>query len=621
MMLHPTSGETASESWMPPERALAMPVQDLAQGPSTHCVREAEPRSVLGVRSAVFAAALLLTAAFAWQLYAVLAVVRLTPVQAVFLVLSTLAFGSVALGSVTSLAGALLIGAGLRPGLQLPGTGPVATRVALLFPVYHEAPETIAGNIEAMARELADLGAAHSMDIFVLSDSRSPESADRERSVFALLTQRLAPVCRIYYRRREENTGRKAGNIADWVSRHGDAYDCFVILDADSIMTGALLVRLARAMEREPRCGLIQTVPRLTGGTTLFQRLQQFAAGMYGPPIAAGIAVWQGTRGNYWGHNAIIRTSAFAATCGLPELPGKPPFGGSIMSHDFVEAALMQRAGWSVVMAHLDAGSYEGSPPTIVEHAMRDRRWAQGNLQHLGVLARAALNPLGRMHLLMGATSYIVSAIWAVSIAVGMLLALQAEHIVPSYFRDEKTLFPIWPVIDPDAARRLFLATLAVVMLPKIIGLALEAARDGGPRLARLGGICLETVMSVLLAPVLMVTQTRALAEIVLGHDAGWAAQRRGGTDIPLWDALVLTRWHFAVGAALCATSLAVSVDLALWMSPVIAGLILAGPLVWATSRIPPLLVERLLSIDEDENRPAILAAAVDRGAAYTSGA
>jgi hypothetical protein len=109
-------------------------------------------------------------------------------------------------------------------------------------------------------------------------------------------------------------------------------------------MSAETLIALASAMEDDQKAGLIQTVPRLVGGRTLLQHLTQFASGTYGPAVASGIAFWHRDQGNYWGHNAIIRTAAFASSAGLPELSGRKPFGGHILSHDFVEAVLLQRA-------------------------------------------------------------------------------------------------------------------------------------------------------------------------------------------------------------------------------------------------------------------------------------
>ena len=124
--------------------------------------------------------------------------------------------------------------------------------------------------------------------------------------------------------------------------------------------------------------GLLQTATRPISQLSLFARLQQFSGWVYGVLVARGISAWAGNDSNYWGHNAAIRTTAFAGACGLPVLPGEKPLGGHVLSHDFVEAALMRRAGWKVGMAADLKDSWEESPPSLAEAATRDRRWAQG---------------------------------------------------------------------------------------------------------------------------------------------------------------------------------------------------------------------------------------------------
>src|SRR3546814_20955710 len=92
--------------------------------------------------------------------------------------------------------------------------------------------------------------------------------------------------------------------------------------------------------------------------------MQQFAGGVYGPVIAYGVAWWHGAESIYWGHNAMIRTRAFAQCAGLPELRGVKPFARTVLSHDFVEDALMRRGGWALPMAPRLGRSYEDGPPT-----------------------------------------------------------------------------------------------------------------------------------------------------------------------------------------------------------------------------------------------------------------
>ena len=285
----------------------------------------------------------------------------------------------------------------------------------MVMPAYNEQPERIFAAIEAMAQEVVRLGAGDRFDWFILSDTTDPEVALKEEAAFLEIRRRLCGLAPVYYRRRRRNVARKPGNIADFCRRWGGAYDYMLVLDADSAMEGATIVELARRMDRNPRAGIIQTVPRLVAGRTLLSRLQQFAGRAYGASLAAGLAWWTGTEGNYWGHNAILRMAAFTEAAGLPMLKGKPPFGGHILSHDFVEAALIRRAGWSIVIADDLDGSYEEGPPSIADLATRDRRWCQGNLQHARLIAAPGFHWVSRFHLFTGIMSYVASPLVAVA--------------------------------------------------------------------------------------------------------------------------------------------------------------------------------------------------------------
>ncbi len=600
---------------LPAAAPLAMPVQDFNR--RIELAAKTMRRGYWVPRAAIFAGAAVLTAAFGYELFGILAFAVMTPLQFLFLILSTISFGWIALGSLSGAIGFLPLFAGERAdSVPVPRSDdPLTTRTALLFPVYHEDPTRVAGAIEAMSDELRELGRTGLFDIFVLSDTRGDLDGAWEARVYQALGAKLrAGDARFYYRRRLENHARKAGNIAEWVGRFGSAYENFVILDGDSIMAGQTLVTLAQAMEQDPEAGLIQSVPRLVGGTTLLQRLQQFASNVYGPAVAAGLSFWHRDQGNYWGHNAIIRTEAFASAAGLPDLEGRKPFGGHIMSHDFVEAILLQRAGWGVHMMSSLEGSYEGMPPNIVDVVTRDRRWAQGNLQHLAIVSQPGVTAMGRVHLGMGAASYLISGVWAMSLAVGLVLALQGQQIIPSYFQDSKTLFPIWPIIDPGAALRLFLATLCVVLLPKGLGLILELkrARIAGDWIHAIRstlGVMYETVYSMLIAPILMLTQTVGSIQIFAGLDSGWKAQKRDDGALSFEDAMVFARWHTAIGIIVGVIAWTVSPGLLAWMAPVVLGLLLAGPVSWITSRRAGWLANWVLGTIEDRKPPAILVA------------
>jgi membrane glycosyltransferase len=408
------------------------------------------------------------------------------------------------------------------------------------------------------------------------------------------------------------------------VRRWGGAYPQFLILDADSVMTGESLVRLAAALEAHPGVGLIQTLPTIVNGNSLFARLQQFAGRVYGPVIAHGIAWWHGAEGNYWGHNAMIRTAAFAGQAGLPLLRGRKPFGGHILSHDFVEAALMRRGGWAVHMVPGLPGSYEESPPSLPDLAVRDRRWCQGNLQHIAVLPSRGLHWVSRMHLLTGIGSYITAPMWLAFIVVGILISLQSRFIRPDYFPNGKALFPTWPIVDPQRAKVVFIGTMALLLAPKLlafIALLFDGTlrRGCGGAIRAAVSIVLETVLAGLLAPVTMLTQSLDVFAILLGRDAGWTAQRRDDGSIPIGTVARLYAWHTTFGVALAVSSFLVSPYLLAWMSPVVVGQALAIPLALFTSSTSVGLGLRrigLLRIPEEMHPPAVLAAAVSRARA-----
>jgi membrane glycosyltransferase len=461
-----------------------------------------------------------------------------------------------------------------------------------------------------MCREIVAANVKDRFDIFILSDTQDADERAGERRVYAKL--RAAADVQVYVRWRTPNLGKKAGNIRDWIERFGAAYPYFVILDADSIMSAESLLRLVAGMEDNQRAGLIQTVPRLVGGKTAFARLQQFAAGYYGPIVSAGLAAWHGPGGNYWGHNAIIRTEAFASSAGLPPLPGRPPLGGPVLSHDFVEAALLRRAGWEVHLVPSLGGSYEGCPPTLKDLIIRDRRWAQGNLQHVRLLGARGLPLLSRLHLAMGAFSYLASPIWALTLLVGIILAVQAKYATPTYFGSEVSLFPKWPVFDAQKALTLFLATVVVVHLPKLLG-GVWAARNGAQRrqnggLARIaGGVLAESILSTLIAPLLMLSQTNAVASVLLGSDAGWGAQRRLDAQHELSELWRQHRWHTLWGIAGGAVCWTISPAVLAWMSPIILGLVLAAPIAYLTAARAQGLLASLLATAEERSPPGLL--------------
>ena len=537
-------------------------------------------------RAPVLAASMLLTAGtvgtFAWGLRAG----GLGGAELVLLALMGVTFFWIAFAAAASLAGAAALGR----AAPMPPPGP-RQRVALLMPVMDEDPEAVLGAARAMA---ADLPARHDWAVFVLSDTPAGDVALRERAAAA-----LPAAVPLYWRHRIGGTAKKAGNVMEWVSRWGADWDGFVVLDADSLMTGGTLGALADALRPDPGAGLVHTAPRLVGGETLFARLQSFATATYGTPLAAGLAAFAGGEGNYWGHNAIVRTRAFAASAALPAMP-RLAGGGLVLSHDFVEAGLLRRAGWSVRFAPTLGGSWEAPPATLAEHLRRDRRWCHGNLQHLALLGARGLHPISRFHLFAGAMAYLAAPAWLMLLTIWALVGNGAGSVI-LHFTPENPIYPVWPEtagVGGPAALAFFYGML---MLPKVVGLALV------PRPLRRAGLlrdaALEIAASLALAPILMVQQTRAVARTLMGLRMGWGGGRAAR---PRWrDLARLHAAETALGFVLGAAILAGHVSGWLW--PIAAPLALAIPI----SRLSGARMgEGALATAETLDPPPLLAAA-----------
>ncbi|TDR85410.1 glucans biosynthesis glucosyltransferase MdoH [Enterovirga rhinocerotis] len=597
---------------LPPENRLAMPTQSLSTWTAADRAA-ARARAASGspwlARLFVFGGALALTIYGAREMYFVVSVSRTTPLQYVLLALFVVNFSWIALAFTS---GVLGFARSIVPRRAVPREdGPLATRTAIVMPVYNELTARTFAAVEAIRDSVEATGHGEAFDYFILSDSTNPDAWLAEERAFHALRERIGPHARLYYRHREKNHHRKAGNIADFVTRWGGAYEQMLVLDADSLMTGECILGLMRAMEADPKAGIIQTLPMLVNRNTLLARLQQFAGRMAGPVIATGLDAWSGRSGNYWGHNAIIRTRAFADHCGLPDLKGKPPFGGHVLSHDFVEAALIRRGGWSVYMLPHLAGSYEESPPSLIDLAVRDRRWCQGNLQHSRIIGARGLKLATRQHFATGIMAYLASPFWLMQLVVGIALVLQTTYIRPEYFSGDFDLFPAWPRFDPERALWLFALTMGILLAPKLFGLLLMIF-DGKTRRASGGAIRLvfsfliEILLSALLAPIQMLVQSGSVFQILIGRDTGWNPQRRDDGSIPLGDIVRRHRWHTALGVVAGVSAFMIATSLFLWMSPTILGLVLAIPLSWLSGSLAAgLALKRLgLLVTPEESSP-----------------
>ncbi|PTT60123.1 glucans biosynthesis glucosyltransferase MdoH [Stenotrophomonas sp. HMWF003] len=612
----------AGQAILPAEAPMSMPEQSFKEGRLQVPRQRTAPRLMALRRFYILGGTGAMTLAATVMMWKVLAMNGISVLEACLLVLFVALFAWIALSFSGAVAGFLtaVFDRGYKLGIDPDQPLPVVhTRTALLMPTYNEDPRRLLAGLQAIYESVADTGQLAQFDFFVLSDTRREDIGVAEEQAFAALCDAVGGHDRLFYRRRGDNSGRKAGNIADWVRRFGGGYPQMLILDADSLMTGDTIVRLVAGMEHNPDVGLIQTLPAVIGGRTLFARMQQFGGRVYGPVIGRGVAWWHGAESNYWGHNAIIRTQAFAENAGLPALPGREPFGGHVLSHDFVEAALMRRGGWATHMVPYLKGSYEEGPPTLTDMLVRDRRWCQGNLQHAKVVGSKGLHWVSRMHMMIGIGHYFTAPMWGMLMLVGIAIPLfqggidfnEVLHLSPSLY---------WRHQDEEKVIRMFAITMVVLLTPKVLGyvamlLDRVERRGCGGGIRALLSMLLETLLAALMAPVVMYVQSRGVAEVLAGKDSGWDAQQRDDGGIS-WPALIRGYGGLSVfGLFMGILAYAVSPSLAAWMAPVVVGMVLAIPVVALTSsRSAGTLMHRLrlMEIPEETAPPKVLVRAAE---------
>lgn len=545
-----------------------------------------------------------------------------TPLELAILGTGFLLFGWILVGFWSACAGFAVLMFGDRHAVNDARAArtplPADARTAVVMPVCDEEVPRVFAGLKAVFESLVASGGGEGFDFFVLSDSRDPDTCVAEEVAWAELGQELGQELgaesRLFYRRRRTHAKRKNGNVADFCRRWGGDYRYMIVLDADSIMTGAALKRLVQIMEAHPEAGLVQTQPLAVNRITPIARIQQFALRTYGPLFGAGLHFWHLDNAHYWGHNAIIRVAPFMDHCSLPRLPGRRASAGDILSHDFVEAALLRRAGWAVYLAYDLTGSYEEMPPTLLDELKRDRRWCQGNFQHLRLLFSDRLNPAHRALFANGVMAYASALLWLLFLGLASTEAVIEALRVPEYFPEPGALFPQWPVWRPAWAISLFAATMVVLFLPKFLGLAVVLLRRQGRAFGGWGRLLasalLEIVFTMLVAPVRMLSHSRFVLVTLLGGNVRWNSQARGDIAIGWRRAL---RYHgpgMLLALVWGGVMLALAPGFAGWLAPVLLPLLIAPAITVYSSRAglgQRLRALRLCLIPEEGRPPRVL--------------
>lgn len=442
---------------------------------------------------------------------------------------------------------------------------------AIVIPIFNEDVKRVFGGLRVMYESLQATGHNEAFDFFILSDSADVSVWIEEEKAWFELCKEVEGFGHIFYRKRRVTLHHKSGNVADFCRRWGTKYEYLIVLDADSVMSGKLFVRLVSLMEKHPRAGIIQTYSRPVLGQSLFQRINQFSSYAYGPLFAAGANFWQMENASFYGHNAIIRVKPFMKYCAMPELPPSGRLGTRILSHDTVEAALIRKAGYEVWSDYDLEGSYEESPPHLLASLKRDRRWCHGNMQHIWFLFSRGLTNSSRINILVGIMAYASSPLWLLFLLFSPILFMGG---------------------DPQA-RSAFLFGLAMFFLLVPKALAADILLSGkspvkhttGKSLKLLASTIAETFYSMLLAPILMLFYTEFVWSSFFGKAAGWGRQKRSDEEGPAWEDCIAVHWVHTLLALVAGVIVAWLLPAMLpWLSLVIIGPILAIPFTRVTA-------------------------------------
>lgn len=553
------------------------------------------PRHIISVRRTLFLILVGLTSFLALAMIASAFLQNgITPTEVLLLLLYTLlilwistSFWTATLGFWVLLRGGDRYSIGRMPPASA-ATDSSPLRTALVMPIYNEDPTRVSAGLRAIWQSVQETGRGDDFELFILSDTRDPDCWMQEEVNWYRMCVDFNAHGRIFYRNREKNIARKSGNLEDFCHRWGGRYRYMIVLDADSIMAGETLVSMVDMMEAHPGVALIQSPPLPANHKSLFSRILQFASNFYGDIFISGINYWQLSGSGYWGHNAIIRMAPFVEHCGLPKLPGREPFGGEIFSHDTVEAALLREAGWEVWIAPELKGSYEELPPTLIDYAKRDRRWCQGNLQHLRMVFAKGFSGLSRLYFLMGIMSYVSSPLWLLFLVLTGFEAYIKSQTMPIYFFGDN-LFPVWPESYAVEMTTVLLVTLAMLFLPKLWSLVLALVnwrkmKTYGGVVRALISVMLESIFSMLTSPVLMLYQSKFVLAILMRRSVGWPPQNRDDHRLSLSEAILAHSGHTLIGIAAGWISYRYVPSFFLWLVPVLAGLVLSIPISMLSS-------------------------------------
>lgn len=469
-------------------------------------------------------------------------------------------------------------------------------RIAVIVPVYHEDIRRVSAAIAAMVEDLEMHAERKHFDFLILSDSRKIDVVSQEMFAAEKLKD-MYPETNFIYRHRIYNGEAKLGNISDFIKRFSPNYKFMMMLDADSIVPGKSMIDMARIMEGSERIGIVQANLSMVMRNTLYARISKFISSFSLTIGFFGQYYFYMGKSYYYGHNAMIRTAAFAEHCALPILKKKGPWSaGRPLSHDYVEAALLDGAGYEI-WSLPQIPSFEELPTNFIDDFQRENRWMYGSMTYLRVFLLDRLDFLYKTRLFTSAINYFNPLFGWLFLIMGLYgLVYIFDHPMKSYYLMKK--------FEPILLFSLFFLVFSIFAKGGVSVLYFYKKKE----LYLYGGISkiiisyfAYVIYNMLVAPMYMCQLSKMLLFWVSGRKIQWGEQNREDRGLTWGEAISQVGWMSVIGVFITYIviynvfshdTLAVQkilhiskFSLMFWYFPLLGGLLIAPIIVRLTSQ------------------------------------
>ena len=280
-----------------------------------------------------------------------------------------------------------------RTPRALGGRPPPARAHGIVMPVFNEDPERVMAGVAATMSSLEDRGVLAGLRPLHPQRHQRPESGSRRSWPSTRLRGLARDPARLFYRKRREQhrpQGRQHRRFLRALGRPLPLHDRARRRQRDERRHARHMVAADGARSRR------RHHPDPADAGQPARRCSRAHPAVRSRRLRADVRAracnwWQAGDGNYWGHNAIIRIRAFVEHCRPAGLSGQ----AAARRRD--PQPRLRRGGAhaprrleGVAAPATSTAATRRRPPTLIDYAARDRRWCQGNLQHIRLIGTPA---------------------------------------------------------------------------------------------------------------------------------------------------------------------------------------------------------------------------------------